>query len=176
MSFYLQTNVIGHALKELLQNSSIKEHINTTGWKLTAHTLLESADREIGFFLRKSVEHTWRDSMWSRLTDYLLTHGVNAPISIQENRIEATEGNVHVVSVFAESKDVSAIKTCQQQHPFTECELLLWKYKITNSDEWQKSLDVHKELSESTRAVKVMNANNTFLSNLRSAMDNDNSV
>ena len=176
MSFYLQTDAISSTLKELLQNPSIKDYTTTTGWRLTTHTLLESADREIGFFLGKSVEHTWRDGMWSRLTDHLLTHGLDVPISIRENRIKATEGNAHVVSVFAGAKDAKAIETCLQHHPFTECELLLRKYKTINPDEWQKSIEIHKELSESTRAVKIVNANNTFLSNLRRAMDSDNTV
>ena len=56
-----------------------------TGWRITPHTLLESADREIGFFLGKSVEHTLRDGMWSRLTDHLLSYGLDTPISIQDN-------------------------------------------------------------------------------------------
>ena len=176
MTFYLQTNVIGPTLKELFQNPSIKEHIATTGWRLTAHTLLESADCKIGFFLGKSVKHTWRDGMWSRLTDHLLTHGLDAPISIRKNQIKTTKGNAHVVSVFAGARDVTAIEMCLQQHPFTECELLLRKYKITCPEEWQKSLEVHKELSKSTRAVNIVNADDNFLSKLQTAMASDNSV
>ena len=176
VSFYLQTDVISPTLKELFRHSLIKEHTTNTGWRLSAHTLLESADRKIGFFMGKSVEHTWRDGMWSRLTDHLLAHGLDVPISIRENRIKATEGNAHVVSVFAGSKDVAVIEKCLQQNPFTECELLLRRYKTTNPDEWHKSLEVHKELSKSTRAVKVVHADDSFLTNLRGAMENDKSV
>ena len=176
MSFYLQTDIISPTLQELFRSPEIKEHTNNTGWRITAHTLLKSADREIGFFLGKRVEHTWRDGMWSRLTDHLLAHGLDVPISIWENRIKATDGNAHVVSVFAGSKDVAIIKKCLQQNPFTECKLLLWKYKATHPDEWYKSLEVHKELSKSTQAVKVVNADDPFLINLRGAMDKDTSV
>ena len=176
-SFYVQTDdVISHTLKELFKSLDIQEYIDTTGWRIKAHTLLESADREIGFFLGKSVEHTWRDGMWMRLTDHLLTHGIDAPISIWDNRIKATEGNAHVVSVFAGAKDATAIETCLQQHPFTECELLLKKYKRSNPEEWKKTIEVHQELSEATRAVKVVNADDNFLRQLRLAISQDELV
>ena len=147
-----------------------------TGWRITPHTLLESADKEIGFFLAKSVEHTWRDGMWSRLTDHLISHGLDVPIAVRENRIKATEGVAHVVSVFAGAKDVTAIETCLEQHPFTDCELLLKKHKHSNQEEWKKSIDVHQELTEATRAVKIVNADDSFLRQLRLTMEQDDTV
>ena len=141
----------------------IKEYINTTGWQIQSHTLLKNTDKDIGFFLGKGVEHTWRDGMWMRLTNHLLIHGLDVPISIRVNRIKATEGNAHVVSVFARAKDATAIEACLQQHPFKECKLLLKKYKRSNPEEWKKSIKVHQELSEATPAVKVVNADDNFL-------------
>ena len=114
--------------------------------------------------------------MWSRLTDHLLSHGLDVPISIRDNRIKATEGIAHVVSVFAGVKDAKVIEACLEQHLFKECELLLKKHKHSNLEQWQQSVEIHKGLSEATRAVKIVNADDSFLIQLRSAMEQDTSV
>ena len=85
VSFYLQTNAISSTLQEIYKNADIKDHTMATGWRITPHTLLESANKEIGFFLGKSVEHTWRNGMWSRLTTHLILHGLDVPIAVREN-------------------------------------------------------------------------------------------
>ena len=100
--------------------------------------------------------------MRSRLTDHLRAHGLDVPIAIRDNRIKASEGIAHVVLVFAGVKDASAIEKCLQKHPFTECELLLKRNKTANPDEWNKSVEVHKKLSEATRAVKIIHAEDLF--------------
>ena len=57
-----------------------------------------------------------------------------------------------------------------------ECELLIRKIKKTNPEEWAKSVQVHTELSKATRAVKILNDDDAFLSHLRTAMDQDTFV
>ena len=114
--------------------------------------------------------------MWSHLTDHLLTHGIDVPIAIRDNLIKASDRIAHVVSVFVGAKDVPVVETCLTKHPFMECELLLRKYKIKNPDRWAKSVEVHKELSEATRVVKILNANENFLCQLRTTMEQDPSI
>ena len=176
VSLYLQTDAISTTLKEVYKHPAIKEHTMATGWRITPHTLLKRADQEIGFFLGKSIEHTWQDTIWSWLTGHLLSHGLDVPIAIQDNRIKATKGIAHVVSVFAGVKDARAIEACLKRHLFKECKILLKKHKHSNQEQWQWSIEVHKELSKATRAVKVVNADDSFLSQLRGAMEQDASV
>ena len=84
MSFYLQTDEISLNLKEAHQNPLIKAHLSTTGWQLTSHVLHESADKEIGFFVGKAVEHTWRDGMAERLARHLHDSGVDVPVAVRD--------------------------------------------------------------------------------------------
>ena len=84
-----------------------------------------------------------------------------------------SEINAHVVSVFVGSKDAVIVEKTLVKNPFKGCELLLRCSKKTTPMVWQQTVTIHKQLSEATRAVRIVNANDEFLLHLKTAMDND---
>ena len=170
MSFYLQTDVIGPTLKEAYQHLSIKDRLSTTGWRLTSNVLHESAVKEI------SVEHTWRDDMAARLFVHLQTLRVNVPIAVQDNMIKTDEENAHVVSAFVGSKDATMVEKTLLKNPFKGCKMLLRCSKKSTPTIWKQTIAIHKQLSEATQAVQIVNADDRFLATLKTAMDADDSI
>ena len=147
MSFYLQTDEMSPNLKEAHQNPLIKEHLSTTGRRLTLHVLPERADKDIRFFVAKAMEHTWRDGMAERLATHLRANGVDVPVAMRDNAIKAEGRNAHNVSVFVGSKDAAIVEKTLLKSPFQGCELLFQCSKKTNPTAWQQTSAIHKQLS-----------------------------
>jgi hypothetical protein len=71
LSFYLHSDLIGKNLKEVYQAQDSKDWRTKTGWRMTTHTLQESDDQEIGFFMGKAVKFAWRDDMAVRIKEHI---------------------------------------------------------------------------------------------------------
>jgi hypothetical protein len=124
LSFYLQSDLIGKNLKEVYQDQDSKDWRTKTGWRMTTHTLHESADQEIGFFMGKAVKFTWRDDMASRIKEHIdplaSTESLQAdiPVSVRENYSKADDAEAEVVTLFVGKRDANIVIKILKENPF----------------------------------------------------------
>jgi hypothetical protein len=134
---------------------------------MTTHTLHESRDVEITFFMGKSPKFTFRSELALRLQQHIqLASNTHIPVSVKNNYATCENVKSEVVTLFVGKKDATTVIDILQQRPFTECEMVMKSLRRGNPAEWKNKLDIHSALVDHSQAIKIYLAPETIKTKL----------
>jgi hypothetical protein len=180
LSFYIASDKIEPNLRALKEAPSVYAILKDLNLRMSPHSLLESSDSQIGFFLGKSQKHTWRDDLCRRLSHHMQIHQYKAthsqqefpddtdenaqmpppiPIAAKPRTISFQDVTAEVITIFVGKRDATTVLNILKDDPLPGVELALHTIKKTHPEEWRKRLLIHNYQVNNSAAVKILDCN-----------------
>jgi hypothetical protein len=181
MNFYIASDIIEPDLKSL-RGGSMEKVLKELSLRMSMHTLLESSDVPIGFFMGKSQKYTWRDNLQHRVTEHLQyalqsTSGAESnetiPLAVKPRTVKSNDITLEVITLYAGKKDADLVTELLAKNPFQEIEIVLYRMKRDHPEEWIQRLQIHNIQVNESRAIKMYNVDLIFRDELAGAVEED---
>ena len=144
--------------------------------RMAYHALEQTKTQQVGYFLGKSSDHTWRKELSMRFQHHIdqrliIEKSKCKSIKIQLRPTTARAGGVEstVVSIFVGAADVQQVEEIILKYPFN-VEIVLHKWKRHSKTSYDTRLKTHINVCSNSTVIKLTETTPTFRMHIRGSL------
>jgi hypothetical protein len=190
-SFYLASNKLQPTLRELKATDGFMSLLAKMGLTMNRHHLFETEEKRLGFFLGKSPDRTWRGDLESRFHDYLSKVFSQAnlcqlreqtdtfpswiPFSIRNAQLPGKVTATSAIMIYVGKSHMKYMEQILQRFPF-HLEIVLMASQRKDRAQFAKHVELHGIICKNSRAIKLLEATDQFITLLHDIASSNSSV